>query len=183
MSEETMPEKQVENTSSHRENEWKSETIGKLSTALAKAQGEMKGAASKSTNPFFNSSYADLHAVIESSVPFLSKHGISVIQGTEFHGEYGYFVTTRLLHESGEWVQTKVRCPLTKKDIQGVGSAITYGRRYGLSAMAGIAQFDDDGNKHVNDPKGITKKHAAQIQNHTTTNNTQGAQYESNTNS
>ena len=126
-------------------NEWKSKTIGKLSTALAKAQGEMKGATSKSTNPFYKSSYADLHTVIESSVPFLSKYGISVIQGTDFDRTHGYFVTTRLMHESGEWVQTKIRCPLGgKKDIQAIGGAITYGRRYGLSAMVGIAQHDDD---------------------------------------
>ena len=146
------------------ENEWKSETIGKLSTALAKAQGEMKGAASKSTNPFFNSSYADLHTVIQASIPYLSKNGISVVQGTEFHGTYGYFVTTRLIHESGEWVQTKVRCPLGgKKDIQAVGGAITYGRRYGLSAMAGIAQHDDDGNSNRKD-QSLSKEHQKQMQ-------------------
>ena len=163
MTEETMPETQVNTTSSHIENEWKSETIGKLSTALAKAQGEMKGATSKSTNPFFNSSYADLHTVIEASVPHLSKHGISVIQGTEFDSTNGYFVTTRLLHESGEWVQTKVRCPLGgKKDIQAVGGAITYGRRYGLSAMAGIAQKDDDGNS--NTATNLSKQHQQQRQ-------------------
>ena len=161
MTEETMPETQVNTTSSHIENEWKSETIGKLSAALAKAQGEMKGATSKSTNPFFNSSYADLHTVIEASVPHLSKHGISVIQGTEFDSTNGYFVTTRLLHESGEWVQTKVRCPLGgKKDIQAVGGAITYGRRYGLSAMAGIAQKDDDGNLNLR--KSLSKQHQQQ---------------------
>ena len=163
MTEEMMPETQVNTTSSLKDNQWKSETIGKLSTALAKAQGEMKGATSKSTNPFFNSSYADLNTVIEASVPHLSKHGISVIQGTEFDNTNGYFVTTRLLHESGEWVQTKVRCPLGgKKDIQAVGGAITYGRRYGLSAMAGIAQKDDDGNSNTG--TNLSKQHQQQRQ-------------------
>ena len=75
----------------------------------------------------------------------------------------GYFVTTRLMHESGEWVQTRVRCPLGgKKDIQAVGSAITYGRRYGLSAMAGIAQHDDDGNSNTN--RSLSKQHPQQMQ-------------------
>ena len=164
MEENTTPETQVKEDSSPQDNVWKSDTIGKLSAALSKAQGEMKGATSKSTNPFFNSSYADLNTVIESSVPYLSKHGISVIQGTEFDMVCGYFVTTRLMHESGEWVQTRVRCPLGgKKDIQAVGGAITYGRRYGLAAMAGIAQKDDDGNSNRKD-QSLSKAHQQQMQ-------------------
>ena len=164
MEENTTPETQVKEDSSPQDNVWKSDTIGKLSAALSKAQGEMKGATTKSTNPFFNSSYADLNTVIESSVPYLSKYGISVIQGTEFDVVCGYFVTTRLMHESGEWVQTRVRCPLGgKKDIQAVGGAITYGRRYGLAAMAGIAQKDDDGNSNRKD-QSLSKAHQQQMQ-------------------
>ena len=55
-------------------------------------------------------------------------------------------VTTLLMHSSGQWLRSKVKLPLSKVDAQGVGAAITYGRRYGLSAIAGIAQFDDDAN-------------------------------------
>ena len=109
-----------------RQEEWKSKHIDKLASALSKAQAEMKGAKKSSVNPFFKSTYADLHAVIESSIPFLSKHG--------------------LLHESGQWVRSKLKMPVTKADAQGIGSTITYGRRYGLSAICGIAQYDDDGN-------------------------------------
>ena len=105
----------------------------------------MKGAKKSSVNPFFKSTYADLHAVIESSIPFLSKHGLSVIQGND--GRPGeFYVTTMLLHESGQWVRSKLKMPITKADAQGIGSTITYGRRYGLSAICGIAQYDDDGN-------------------------------------
>ena len=53
-------------------------------------------------------------------------------------------VTTTLMHSSGQWLRSKVKLPLSKKDAQGVGAAITYGRRYGLSAIVGIAQYDDD---------------------------------------
>ena len=68
------------------------------------------------------------------------------------------------MHESGEWVQTRVRCPLGgKKDIQAVGGAITYGRRYGLAAMAGIAQKDDDGNSNRKD-QSLSKAHQQQMQ-------------------
>ena len=55
-------------------------------------------------------------------------------------------VTTTLLHSSGQWMRSKIKLPLSKVDAQGVGAAVTYGRRYGLSAMVGIAQFDDDAN-------------------------------------
>ena len=139
-------------------NEWKSDKIDKLAAALSKAQSEMKGAEKKSINPFFNSGYADLHTVIESSFPHLTNHGLSVIQGNESRpGEF--FITTMLLHESGQWIKSKLKMPIEKVTAQSIGSTITYGRRYGLSAITGIAQYDDDGNA-VSQNKGITKNHA-----------------------
>ena len=132
-----------ENTNS----EWKSDQIDKLAGALAKAQSEIRGAAKKSKNTFFNSNYADLHTVIESCMPQLSKNGISVVQGTDFNRTDGWFVTTMLMHSSGQWIKSSCKIILgPKQDIQALGSAITYGRRYGLSSIAGIGQSDDDGN-------------------------------------
>ena len=139
---------------------WKSDKIDKIAAALTKAQSEMKGAEKKSVNPFFNSGYADLHTVIESSFPHLTKHGLSVIQGNDSKpGEF--FVTTMLLHESGQWIKSKLKMPVEKVTAQSIGSTITYGRRYGLSAITGIAQYDDDGNAASN--KGITKNHAKSL--------------------
>ena len=141
---------------------WKSDNIEKLASALSKAQAEIKGAEKKSTNPFFNSGYADLHTVIESSFPHLTKYGLSVIQGNE--GKPGeFYVTTMLLHESGQWIKSKLKMPIEKATAQSIGSTITYGRRYGLSAMVGIAQYDDDGN--VASGKGITQKHTSNLNN------------------
>ena len=151
--EETIP---VENADLQTSEVWKSVEINKLATALSKAQSEMKGAEKKSINPFFNSGYADLHTVIESSFPHLTKHGLSVIQGNESKpGEF--FVTTMLLHESGQWIKSKLKMPIEKITAQSIGSTITYGRRYGLSAMVGISQYDDDGN--IASDKGITKEY------------------------
>ena len=139
---------------------WKSDKIDKLAAALTKAQSEMKGAEKKSVNPFFNSGYADLHTVIESSIPHLTKYGLSVIQGNDSKpGEF--FVTTMLLHESGQWIKSKLKMPIEKITAQSIGSTITYGRRYGLSAITGIAQYDVDGNAASN--KGITKQHAKSL--------------------
>ena len=148
--------------------EWKSKEINELAKALSSAQAEMKGAASKSKNPFFNSSYADLHAVIEAAMPILSKHGLSVVQlpeGVEriTNGDKGSMflnVGTTLMHSSGQWIHSTVPIPLDSPlNAHKLGSALTYGRRYGLASMAGIAQFDDDGNMNVkNDNNGDVKR-------------------------
>ena len=136
-------EKSFDEAHNRRSDEWKSPEIDKLAEALAKAQSEMEGAKKESTNPFFKSNYADLHAVIKSAFPHLSKHGLSVSQGNEVIVG-AICVTTTLMHSSGQWLRSKVKLPLSKKDAQGVGATITYGRRYGLSAIVGIAQYDDD---------------------------------------
>ena len=150
-----------DSTPENTELQWKSDKIDKLAAALSKAQSEMKGAEKKSINPFFNSGYADLHTVIESSFPHLTNHGLSVIQGNESRpGEF--FVTTMLLHESGQWIKSRLKMPIEKATAQSVGSVITYGRRYGLSAITGIAQYDDDGNA-ASTSKGITKNHAKTV--------------------
>ena len=130
-------------TSDRRNDNWKSPEIDKLAAGLAKAQSELEGAKKESTNPFFKSSYADLHAVIKAAFPFLSKNGLSVSQGNEIVPG-AICVTTLLMHSSGQWLRSKIKLPLSKVDAQGVGAAMTYGRRYGLSAIVGIAQFDDD---------------------------------------
>tara|TARA_R110002020_G_scaffold258098_1_gene471774 strand:+ start:135 stop:638 length:504 start_codon:yes stop_codon:yes gene_type:complete len=136
-------EKGFSDASERRRDEWKSPEIDKLAEALAKAQSEMEGAKKESTNPFFKSSYADLHAVIKSAFPHLSKHGLSVSQGNEMIMG-AVCITTTLMHSSGQWLRSKVKLPVEKKTAQGIGAAITYGRRYGLSAIVGIAQYDDD---------------------------------------
>ena len=129
-----------------RKEEWKSNKIDKLASALSKAQSEIKGALASSVNPFFKSNYADLDTVIKSCFPQLTKNGLSIIQGNDTCDKGSFYVTTMLLHESGQWIKSKLKMPITKKDAQGVGATITYARRFALSSMVGIAQTDDDGN-------------------------------------
>ena len=123
----------------------KSETIGQLALALSKAQGQMKFAAKDAANPFFKSKYADLASVIEAIKVPLSANGIAFVQATDFE-DSAVIVETILLHESGEWISGKLRMHPTKNDPQGVGSAVTYAKRYGLQALAGVPSDDDDGN-------------------------------------
>ena len=124
-----------------------SETIGKLAGALAKAQGDMTMVEAKSNNPFFNSKYASLSAVLEVALPKLNANGIALVQGNRWDNfDNGFYITSMLMHSSGEWIKSEIRMPISKKDAHGVGAATTYGRRYLLSSMVGVAQADDDGN-------------------------------------
>lgn len=123
-----------------------SQTVGKLAEALSKAQGEMEGAVKDSTNPFFKNKYADLSSVMAAVKDPFSKNGLSVVQLTEGDGNT-CGVTTILLHSSGEWIKGKISARPVKADPQGIGSCLTYLRRYSLSAIAGVCPEDDDGNE------------------------------------
>lgn len=131
-----------------------SESIATLAKALVQAQGNMGDVRKTATNPHFRSKYADLAAVVDAIVPALNKAGIAVVQGASANDAGNVVaVETMLLHESGEYLSSELRIALPKNDAQGAGSAITYGRRYLLLAMAGVAPEDDDGNAASVTPK------------------------------
>jgi hypothetical protein len=122
-----------------------SDDIMAIAKVLPKAQADMGEVFKTANNPAFKSKYADLAAVVEAVVPALNKHGITLLQPISFDGDLVH-VGTVLLHESGQWIRCVHSIPLSKRDAHGIGSATTYGRRQGLSAMAGVAPEDDDGN-------------------------------------
>lgn len=134
-----------------------SESIAKLAEALSKAQGKIKGAAKDTANPFFKSKYADLASVWDACRDQLSAHGLSVIQTTEDGLEYVTIITT-LSHSSGEWIRGRLTMKPVKNDPQGVGSAITYARRYALAAIVGVAPEDDDGEAASGRPQRTIKE-------------------------
>lgn len=123
-----------------------SENINELVTALAKAQGQMRGAVKDSTNPHFKSRYADLASVWEACREPLCENGLAIIQTMGMEGDKQALVTT-LGHSSGQWIRSTVVLPLQKGTPQDLGSCITYCRRYALAAMVGIFQEDDDGER------------------------------------
>ena len=132
----------------------KSEQINELAAALAKAQGQIEGAKKSSSNPFFKSKYADLAECWKTCREALTANGISVIQMPEEINENGRLnITTMLAHSSGQYISSTLTMTVTKLDPQAIGSAITYGRRYALAAMVGLAQEDDDGEKAMARPK------------------------------
>lgn len=124
-----------------------SESINEIAAALAKAQGAIEGAVKGKENPHFRSKYADLGAVWDACREHLSKNGIAVVQPVGTLADGTRCTITRLVHSSGQWMQDDgMPLLLSKVDMQGLGSALTYSRRYGLMAMVGIAPEDDDGN-------------------------------------
>lgn len=127
----------------------------KLYAALVRAQAELEGAKKAAKNDHFRSKYARLEDVIEAIRPVFAKHGLGYVQECGYDsvssGSYAV-VTTIIVHESGEEMSSTLRLPVTKNDAQGVGSALTYARRYGLLGMAGIAPEDDDGEAAVGRP-------------------------------
>jgi hypothetical protein len=120
-----------------------SESINELAAAMAKAQAEMGGAVKDSANPFFKSKYADLTSVVKAIKEPFANNGLSYTQfPCAADGCVG--VTTRLMHSSGQWLESSYMLPMVKQDPQAAGSTITYARRYALQAMAGIPTADDD---------------------------------------
>lgn len=119
-----------------------------LSAALVKAQSEVKDAVKDAANPFFKSTYADLASVKDACHAALTSNGLAVCQMPGYDPSTGCVtVSTRLMHSSGEWLEFVSAAPLEDKarTSQGVGSAITYLRRYALAALAFVAPEDDDG--------------------------------------
>jgi hypothetical protein len=123
----------------------KSESVSKLFTALAKAQGELEKAVKDSANPFFKSKYADLESVIDASRPHLVANGLCIMQFHEDSDDGRVKLTTVIGHESGEYISSTGSIKPKEDTPQAVGGALTYLRRYDYAAAVGLAQKDDDG--------------------------------------
>jgi hypothetical protein len=136
-----------------------SEAIDKITEALVSAQRMMKPALKDAENPHFKSKYADLAAVWEACRGPFSDNGIAIVQDATSPDETRVQVTTRLIHSSGQWMEFgPLSIPNGKRDAHGAGSAITYAKRYALSAAIGIVTEDDDGNAAVEAPKMPARK-------------------------
>lgn len=130
-----------------------SPAIDQLATALAKAQESINDPSKNKMNTFYKDSpaykgYADLESVLSTVRETLSKNNLAVTQAAAFNTENRHVsVTTVLMHTSGQWILSTLELPVAKeRDCQSIGSAISYARRYSLTALIGVAQADDDGN-------------------------------------
>jgi len=123
----------------------RSESINELAAALSKAQGAIEAAKMDKVNPFYdNRKYASLAAVHAAARKPLSDNGLAVIQTVEPNERGGLTLYTMLVHVSGQYVRSVYPVVPVKQDPQGLGSALTYARRYSYSAIVGISSEDDD---------------------------------------
>jgi len=124
-----------------------SDTIAELSKALVAAQSEMEGVPRSTRGQVGNQEryYADLATVIDVVRTPLAKNKLAYVQFPHDADNGKVAVTTRIIHESGEWIESSVSMPSGGSGAQGIGSAITYARRYSLMAALGLAAEDDDG--------------------------------------
>jgi len=126
-----------------------SEKIGAIAQAIVKAQAEMPKLLADSDNPYYKSKYIALADLIKEVRPILAKHGLAVIQGVSGDGEKAVIITTRIIHESGEWIEEAFTMPVVAKGAkeatpQDYGAAVTYARRYSLAGILGVASEEDD---------------------------------------
>lgn len=127
-----------------------------ITQAMLVCQKNITNAHKDGTNPHFKNKYATLESVLNAVKETANANGIIIIQNGGKDSE-GHFIETRLIHESGEEIGSRIHLALDKNNMQGLGSAITYARRYSLAALFAIGQEDDDGNKashtHEHAPK------------------------------
>jgi hypothetical protein len=130
----------------------KSESIKEIASALCKFHAQVGKVKKGNTNPFFKSKYADLASILDVIEEPLHENGLTFVQFPTNEHE----MTTMLMHTSGEWIKGSYVMTPTKKDPQGLGSVITYQRRYALGAILGLnIDEDDDGNEAIKKPKKI----------------------------
>jgi hypothetical protein len=129
-----------------------SESIDKIIPAFIAFQSDMPSVPKDGNNPHFKSKYATLGAITEATRPHLAKHGLGFMQWMS-NRDGLQLIVTRIMHTSGQWMEDEgyILNP-TKNDPQGMGSAVTYARRYTLGASLGIITEDDDDGNRASEP-------------------------------
>ena len=121
-----------------------------LEAALVAAQAEMPKVRASGHNPHFHSTYVTLDDLLAAALPVLNRHGLALSQFPISENGGQPALLTILMHESGGTLQYVTPLLVGKQDMQALGSAITYARRYALASALGIAEGeDDDGNRAV----------------------------------
>jgi hypothetical protein len=120
-----------------------SESVNELLPALAKVKLNLGGVAKSSANPFFKSSYASLNTHLEVVEPLLQENGLILVQPVDY-SEEGNLVESIIFHvKSGQFISSSMKL-VGEKDMQKIGSAVTYARRYTLGSLLSMQAIDDD---------------------------------------
>jgi len=132
----------MNDTNSNHTKQNQSEQLNDLAAAFSKAQGEFGTVEQNRKNPFFKSSYADLDAIIRAVKPSLVKNNLCFYQYTSTQ-EGVVLLHSRLLHASGQWIESQTPIKPPKPDIQSYGSTMSYQKRYAAQTLLGITTSDD----------------------------------------
>ena len=140
-----------------------SKQLDEIGKSLAEAQAEFpilpktkKVTVKTHDGKSYSYSYADLATIIETILPITSKHGLSVVQLPSVMSGKNTLIT-RLLHTSGQWIECELPLKAQRDGAQALGSAMTYMRRYGMSAILCLAtDEDEDGQLADTDHVGAT---------------------------
>lgn len=120
-----------------------SDQTNELFTALAKAQAEMGVAKEDGFNKHLGAGYASLSSLQAAYREPCAKFNLAIIQNVYSEGE-DYFVETRVAHGSGQWMASSIKVLLVKRDMQSLGSAVTYAKRYAITSLLGISTEVDE---------------------------------------
>lgn len=114
----------------------------KFYKALADLQASIGKVVKNTDNPYYKSHYADLNALFEQIKPIINEKGFVLVQTVN-----GAILDTYLIYlDTGESLHSTMDLLTAKPDMQQLGSAITYARRYSILPMLNIETVDDDGN-------------------------------------
>jgi hypothetical protein len=133
-----------------------SQSVGQITEALSKAQGKIENALKDSKNPFFKSTYADLSSVMAVTRAPLSENGLSFSSSIVEHEGKPYLIAT-LSHVSGEWFRSYMPLITAKNDMQSLGAAVSYARRFCLASLCHVGVEEDDGQSTVDKNSGEVK--------------------------
>lgn len=124
----------------------KSENIIELAKGLSLFQTKMEKIDKTANNPFYKSKYASLASILEAIQIPLAESGLVFSQ----HPDKGELTTILIHTETGQYMMSSYDIHPVKNDPQGIGSAITYAKRYALTAILGlnVDEADTDGNEH-----------------------------------
>ena len=115
-----------------------------IASAMVGAMSELTDPPMDSKNPHFRNRYASLKSCLDTVRPVLARHGLVLSQFVVSSENGADRLVTRLLHQSGQFVEDEGISLVGSDNMQKLGSAMSYGRRYGLLSVLGLVGDPDD---------------------------------------
>lgn len=123
-----------------------SEQVNEILEAVMKVKAKLQAVTKSSNNPFFKSKYADLNTHLEAVEPLLEENGLMLLQPVTINALGVNVVSSTIINKNGQFVSSEMTVVTKEQDMQKLGSAITYARRYTLGSLLSMKAEDDDGN-------------------------------------